>query len=322
MSKFMSKKALVTGATGFVGSNLVRRLIAENYEVHILVRQDSNQWRLSDISGQLQEHLVDLSEVEKLRQVVKEIKPQAIFHLAAFSIYSAYTKEENEKGIIDTNFLGLVNLLNACNEIDYKVFINTGSSSEYGLKKAPMKETDLCQPVNVYGIAKLAATLYSSYIAKIQNKPVVTLRLFSPFGPYDDGKRLIPHVVKHALNKNDVEVNNSEVVRDYIYIDDLVDLYLQVANFSNIEGIKGEIFNVGSGQEVRIGKVVEEITKLTDSKIQVKWKNQKRDWESEVWQADIAKTSQTFNWQPKHSLTQGLEKTISWFKNNLGYYND
>src|SRR3989338_6947420 len=178
------KRVLLTGATGFVGANLARRLLREGYEVHVLTRKTSDRWRLANILPSLHDHIVDLREVAKLNKVVGSIKPDIICHLATAAIYGGVHLPE--KDLIDINLWGTFNLINACEKINYSCFINTGTSSEYGPKPHRMRETDFCQPINMYGITKLAAALYAQLVAKSSQKPIIHLRLFSPYGPYDE----------------------------------------------------------------------------------------------------------------------------------------
>ena len=312
-----TQKVLVTGATGFVGANLVRRLVREDYEVHIFTRASSNKWRLTDVLSKLNDHTVDLLEENKLKGLIKEIEPEIIFHLAAAGIYGGV--HLSEKNLIETNFWGAVNLLNACNDIDYKCFINTGSSSEYGPKKHPMKETDVCEPINMYGITKCAATLYGRFVAKTKDKPIVGFRLFSPYGPYDDKTRLITYAIINALQNNDLNLANPKAVRDYIYIEDILDLYMK--SIDKAYKLKGEVFNVGSGSQTTIHYVVNKIMELTQFKSSVNWGSVNgRSYDTEKWEADIGKTSKFFDWKPIYNIDEGLEKTISWFRNNLNLY--
>lgn len=310
-------KVLVTGATGFVGSNLVRRLLKEGYNVSILTRKTSNKWRLNDILRELEEYKVDLLESDKLKRVIKKIKPHIIFHLANAGIYGGVSVVD--KKMIEINLLGFINLMEACSNVNYKCLINTGSSSEYGIKQKPMRENDICEPVTAYGISKCAATLYAGFIAKTKNKPVVTFRLFSPFGPYDDSRRLISYAITRAIKGNKLKLAAPDAVRDYIFIDDVLDLYLK--SIKKAENLKGGIFNIGTGKEAKISYIVDTIMKITNSKSIVKWGEiPPRPFDAEKWEADITKTSHSLNWRPSYSVYEGLVKTIEWFKGNLSLY--
>lgn len=315
MSKF--DKVLVTGATGFVGSNLVRRLINDGYEVHVFTRKTSDKWRISDILPMLENHIVDLNEEERLKNLLAQIKPDVIFHLANAGVYGGLHLPE--KKVIETNFLGTVNLINACNDVDYKCFVNTGSSAEYGPKKHAMKESDLCEPVNIYGISKCAATLYGNFIAKKNDKPIIGFRLFSPFGSYDDKSRLMTYAIMNALQNQPLMLANPNAVRDYIYIEDVLDLYLQSIKLA-LE-LKGEVFNIGSGSQKTISYVVNKIIEITNSKSEINWNSfSGREHDTEKWEADIEKVSKYFNWHPKYHIDDGIRQTILWFKSNLSLY--
>jgi nucleoside-diphosphate-sugar epimerase len=313
----MKKKALVTGATGFVGSNLVRRLLKEGHSVSIITRKTSNKWRLKDILPELDDYMVDLLEFRQLKKVVERIKPETIFHLAAAGIYGGWHLPEKE--LIDVNFTGTVNLINACKEIKYRSFVNAGSSSEYGPKDKPMKESDICEPVNMYGITKLAATLYGSSVAKAQNRPIITLRLFSPFGPYDIHSRLVTYAIVTALKDKELRLADPDAVRDYIYIDDVMDLYLK--SMDKADRYKGEVFNVGTGSQTKVSYIIDKVVDFTGSKSPVKWHSAPANpFDAKRWEADIEKSSRCFNWRPKYSAREGLKKTVLWFKDNLTPY--
>ena len=173
-----TKIAVVTGAGGFIGSNLTRRLIKEKIQVHVLVRNKSSLTRLKDISGKIKVHLTDLSDEKELTTIIKNIIPDYIFHLATFENYRDETKISE---MIKNNIVVTKNLLVACNKISYKCFINTGSSSEYGLKRKPMRETDSLNPLSFYSVTKASATFLSQVFARQFNKPIITFRLFSVY---------------------------------------------------------------------------------------------------------------------------------------------
>ncbi|MEM2900288.1 MAG: GDP-mannose 4,6-dehydratase [Thermoplasmata archaeon] len=310
-------KVLVTGATGFVGANLARHLLKEGYDVHIFVRATSNLWRIEDIATQMKIYILDLLEKEKVYSVVHEIRPTLIFHLATAGIYGGVHPDEYQA--IDTNLVGTINLINACNDIDYKCFVNTGSSSEYGKKKNPMKEDDICEPNTIYGITKLAATLYAVNVGRKNGKPIVTLRLFSPYGPYDDSRRLISYVISNSLRNKPLSLSNPNSVRDYIFIDDVIEAYMSC--IQKADYCKGETFNIGSGVQRKISEVVEIILQKVGSNLKPNWGSiAGRDYEPEIWQADITKARKHLNWHPKYRLEEGLERTINWFKDNLSHY--
>lgn len=311
--KLSSKRILVTGATGFIGANLVRKLINQNHQVHILKRKKSDIWRIKDVISKLDIYDVDLLEKEKLSKIIRKIKPNVIFHLANLGLYGGI--DPNIEDSIKINTFGTINLIQSADSINYECFINTGSSSEYGIKQSPMKETDTCEPTSNYAISKLAGTLYASLYAKKTHKPLVTLRIFSPFGPYDHPDRLITQAILKMLRGEQFFSNNPYSVRDYIFIEDVIEAYLLC--MKNSPNIGGEIFNIGSGKQVYIQNVINLLA--AEMKIDLTdWKKSNKN--DIVWQADIRKAKRMLNWYPREKLTDGLKKTITWFKNNRSFY--
>lgn len=312
-------KYLITGATGFIGANLLRAFINENTETHILIRKTSNTWRINDILEKTRIHFCDLNNPDQIKAVVSDIKPDIIIHNA---IYGGYPFQKDTAKVINTNFLGTVNLLNACLENEFKCFINTGSSSEYGIKNKPMSESDLLEPIDDYGVAKSAATLYCQSIAKRYNLPIFTLRLFSPYGYYEEPTRLIPYIVINCLQDNDIKLSNPNPVRDFIFIEDVIDAYKSIIEKAQINE-PGNIFNIGTGKQHSVKEIFNIIKEITDYKKEPIW-GQVEGRSSDIiktWQADIKKSNLKLNWKPNYSIEEGLSKNIDWFKKNITLYN-
>lgn len=305
------KKILITGSTGFVGACLTHKLIDLHYEVHSIIRRESNLWRIKNIIDKINLHYVDLTNVNSLEKLIHNIKPNLIYHLAT---YGGYLFQNDLNRIIQTNIMGTVNLVNACSKIGFDCFINTGSSSEYGLKSKPMEEEDILKPINNYGFSKAAATLYCQAVAKRERLPIVTLRLFSPYGYYENRGRLIPTVILSCLSGKNPKLSSPKAVRDFIFIEDVIEAYIKVIEISDIGG---EIFNIGYGKQQSAGEVVNKIVELTGNKVRPEWgKVPNPRFEPVTWMADITKAKNLLNWKPKHSLEEGLSKTTEWFKKN------
>ncbi len=308
-------KVLVTGATGFVGACLTRRLVDAGYDVHLFTRAESDRWRIADLLGRVQEHNVDLRDRSSVEKSVSEISPKIVCHLAT---YGGFASQLESTAIYAVNFLGTVNLLRACEQTGFDLFINTGSSSEYGIKSQPMRENDFLEPVGDYGVSKAAAALFCSAEAREKDLPVITFRLFSPFGPWDDPKRLIPFVIKSFLRGEPPKLSTPTSVRDYVFIDDVVNSYLRL--IENPHG-GGEIFNIGSGQQYSIGDIVSQIAALIGTDTVPQWgATQPQRKEPVCWVADRSKAERLLGWCPKISLRAGLEKTIAWIRSNTSLY--
>lgn len=315
MKTLKKKKVLITGSTGFIGANLVRNFLKAGAETHVLMRTTSNKWRIKDVLKDVNEHYADLSEYEKLESIILDIEPEIICHTA---IYGGYPFQNDIKKIIQSNFIGTVNLVNACKKVNFELFVNTGSSSEYGVKPGPMAEKDILEPVNDYGASKAAATLFCQSVAKSEKAPIVTLRLFSPYGYYEEPRRLIPSVVISCLKGVNPEISSPDSVRDFIFIDDVVAAYMKVIETPDI---RGEIFNIGYGKQQSVKDVVNKIIELTGNNVTPKWgAAPKSRMEPDVWQADIAKAAGTLKWAPECGMEKGLGKTIDWFKENMSLY--
>jgi nucleoside-diphosphate-sugar epimerase len=311
-----NKKILITGATGFVGSNIVRRLVRLGAKVSILVREDSLLWRIDDLKNEIEINVADISKGNRLMYVISDIKPDGIIHTA---VYGAHPFQKNFHKIFGINFDGTVNILNACKKAGFGFFINTGSSSEYGIKGAPMKETDLLEPVCDYGIAKAAVSLYCSAKAKTEGLPITTLRLFSPYGYYEDKTRLVPHVFLSVLRNESPRLASPENVRDFIFIEDVVEAYLKA--IENIDKAKGQVLNIGSGEQHSVSELVEKVIHMDGNKLMPVWgaiANSRK--EPKCWQADISNAGKLLDWRPKYDLDGGLSKTLDWFRKNMELY--
>ena len=311
----MNNPILVTGGSGFVGANLARRLANDGFNVHLILRNESNTWRLNDILDKTTIHRACLINKQEISNVIQKIRPKTIFHLAAFGAYPFQTNFERIKAV---NLDGTINLLSACEQVGFDVFINTGSSSEYGFKDKPMKETSFLEPNSDYAVFKSAATLFCQNEARSKNLPIITLRPFSVYGPYEEKTRLVPTLIMKFLQNECPSLVAPDTARDYIFVDDVVDLYLVVAKRPDLGG---EIFNMGTGYQTTLKEIVNITKKMLKAKIKLKWNTmEKRSWDQNIWQADMSKTKKMLNWKPKYGLETGLEKTVAWFKNNLSLY--
>ncbi len=307
-------KVLVTGATGFIGACLARYLVEQGYDVHIFTRRASNKWRIADVLNRLTEHEVDLRSASSVEQIIRDIRPQIICHLAAHGSVVAHV---DANALFESNFIGTVNLLRSCEKVGFDCFINTGSLFEYGLKSEPMEESDLIAPLGDYGVSKAASTLYCRSEAIGKELPIVTLRLFTTFGPWDDAKRLIPYVIKSFLRGKQPELSTPQSVRDFIFIDDVLTAYNAVVK----KPIRGEVFNIGSGIQHPIGEVVAVLQDIVGTGLGPLWGARVPQRAEPVkCVASIKKAEAQLGWRPSITLRHGLVRTVEWMRNNLERY--
>ncbi len=312
------KKVLVTGASGFVGSNLARRLLHEGHEVHALLRPESNRWRIRDLLLDLYIHEVSLDDFLALQPTIKQIAPEWIFHLAT---HGAYPDQKNCLDIMNTNIMGTVHLLEACLKLDFETFINTGSSSEYGFKNKPFSEEERCIPNSLYGISKLTATEYCRLNSESHDRNIQTLRLFSVYGPYEEPTRLIPRLIQHGLRNELPPLVTPAIARDMIYIEDVLDIYMEAASkkHQNEKNSRDAIYNVGTGIQITIEEMVNIAKKVLNISADPKWGSMmNRSFDTEFWRADIRKIKEAYHWQPRFSFEQGFIATVEWFQRNRG----
>jgi nucleoside-diphosphate-sugar epimerase len=301
------KRVLVTGAAGFVGAVLTRRLLAEGHEVHVLLRATSAGWRLADVRADLRVHEGDLTDEAGVAALVKTVRPDVIYHLAA---HGAYPFQTDADAIIQTNVLGTWNLLKASAHLDYEVFLNSGSSSEYGFKDYAMRENDLLEPNSYYSVAKCAQTLLCQHVAKTQRRPITTFRLFSVYGPFEEASRLIPTLIRRCLAGEELRLVPPETARDFVYVDDVVDAYLRLDALARLSG---EIVNIGTGVQRTVGEVVDVILRATGATVPCHWGAMApRVWDATTWVADCTKSRRVLGWWPATPLADGLRRTIEW----------
>jgi nucleoside-diphosphate-sugar epimerase len=298
---------LLTGAAGFVGAVLCRRLLADGFEVHAVLREPRRSWRISDLLPHLRVHELDIRDEERLSRAAREIAPEIVYHLAT---YGAYPHQTDADATIQTDILGTWNLLKALSKSEYEVFVNTGSSSEYGFKQYAMRETDLLEPNSYYSAAKCAQSLLCQHVARTERRPITTFRLFSTYGPYEEPTRLVPTLIRRCLTGHALDLVSPEVARDFVFVDDVVDAYLRIEALSKLSG---EVINIGTGVQHTIRDIVDAVIEETGATVECRWGSiEPRIWDTNIWVADCTKSRRLLGWRAPTRLDQGLRKTIEW----------
>ena len=299
----------VTGASGFVGASVVRRLVQSGAKVHALVRPASDLWRLEPIFGSLTIHTVDLREGKGVRQALEAAKPDFVIHTAAHGGHHECVEIRAEA--ITSTIAGTFQLLEVLSNVGLRKLVYTGSSLEYGKSSRPHRETSLLKPDTYRGVMKAATTLLCQQFCKSRGIPTVCLRLFTVFGPWDHRDRLILSAIQAARQGTPLPLTTSGFRRDFVFIDDVVEACI-CALKSDIQN--GEVINIGSGAQVANEAVVALIEELTQQKIRVlAGAFPKRDSDTRAWVADISRARELLHWKPRHTLRAGLEKTVHWY---------
>jgi nucleoside-diphosphate-sugar epimerase len=318
------KTVLITGASGFIGASLARRLLRDGHGVHLIVRPGYQAWRLDEIAIDVHWHRADLQDREAVQSAVGAIRAEWIFDLAA---YGAYSSQTDPVRMIDTNIQGCVSLLDACVEAGFEAFIHAGSSSEYGRKNHAAIEDEALEPNSVYAVTKAAATHYCQYAARSRDVNAITVRLYSVYGPYEEPTRLVPTLIVSGLQGLFPPLVGPHTARDFVYVDDAVDAMVKLAEAQSIP--RGEVYNVASGIQTTLAEIVDVSRKLTGVATEPVWGTmQQRSWDTEVWVGSAAKIERTIGWHARIGLESGLRRTLEWvqadterlafYKNRLG----
>lgn len=309
------RRILITGATGFVGASLVRRMLALGHEVHVIARTP-NQWRIAEIADDVRLHHADLVDAEATRRAVADARPQVVLHFAA---HAALPQHTDDAEMLIHTMQPLVNLVSACTSCE--LFVNAGSSSEYGYQTTPMSETSLPNPTRVHDIAKLTQTLYGSYAARIKGLPLVTLRLFSVYGPWEHGRRLIPRLILSALKQRPMNLSSPEVSRDFIFVDDVVRAVEHCMQRQTRDD--QTVFNLGTGVEHTIRDVANMVEEIHGIPLPLNWGAVERQrWDSPRWVADTTRQTQDLGFTAATGLREGLRVTYRWFAENAHRYDE
>lgn len=302
MQNLKKKTFLVTGASGFIGGHLIKRLRKVGHRVIKL-----------DYSGKEIDIKVDITKIRSLRKILKKIEsPQVVIHLAACvdskKDYLTSTKT------VYVNTLGTLNLLEAIRDLNIDLFVQVGTEEVYGDNVAPFYENDKIAPQTPYAITKASAEYFVQIYHRLYNLPVVLLRFAAVFGPNQNPTKFIPHCIISALSSKDIILHSSEQKRDFIYIDDAIEAIYKVCFLNKVNN---EIINFGGLKPYLIKDVAELIVNYVGNPIKVfVKKNILLSSEPRYIISDISKAKRTLNWIPTVSIEEGLRKTINWYHKN------
>jgi dTDP-glucose 4,6-dehydratase len=318
-----NKKVLVTGAGGFIGSQLVERLVEEGACVRAFVhynsRADPGLLRLasSETIARLELISGNLCDPDAVHKAVDD--RQYVFHLGALiSIPYSYLHPFE---VAETNLMGTLNVLIACRDLSVERLIHTSTSEVYGTAlRTPIDETHPLQGQSPYSASKIGADKLAESFFCTYKLPVVTVRPFNTYGPRQSARAVIPTIITQALTNRQICLGSLEAIRDFTYVTDTISGFLHAASEDNVEGCT---FNLGTGTEISIGCLAEKIIQKVGTAIKIQVDPMRlRPERSEVMRllADNSFARERLGWRPTVSLDEGLEKTIRWVKENLNRY--
>ncbi len=300
------RQVLVTGASGFIGAHLCRKLAAGGAHVHATSR--SRQAGGDTLRGNpLSWHRIDLADGTAVGELVKKMRPEVVFHLA--SHVAGAREVELVAPTFEANLASTVHLLTAVTRHGCRRFVQVGSLEE------PEPGEALAVPSSPYAAAKMAASAYARMFHALYATPVVLVRLFMVYGPAQrDLFKLIPYLVLSLLRGREPKLSSGSREIDWIYVDDVVDGLILAAE---CDGNEGRRVDLGSGRLVTIRKVVETLyRRLAPGTLPPFGSLPDRAME-QVRTARSADSYERLGWRPRTSLEVGLAATADWYAQEL-----
>ena len=311
----MNRKILVTGGNGFIGSHVIRKLLFNKEIPIILTRKKSNMWRISDLEGQI---ITFDSEEPGLDKIFDREEIDGVINLATF-----YKKEhsfEDIERMIDTNVKFPTKLLQLCEEHQVPIFITAGSYFQYG-QNSIFNSKDTTDARDLYAATKNALTKIMEYYSSKREVTTVELILFTPYGEKDHNEKLIPYIIRNALENRFIDLTEGFQKLNLVYVEDIATAFINSLQLCESKShIKLEIGNIRS---YSIRDVVTVIEDILGTHINVRWNaivsNKVLDSDSLV-VLDPYDNERLLNWKPKYDIYTGLRKTIEYYKREFNAY--
>ena len=319
-----NKKVLVTGAGGFIGSNLVEQLARAGAEVTAFLRYNSRNdvgmVRYSDpeLRPHIHPYFGELADHAAVREAMKG--QEIVFHLAALiGIPYSYVHPHH---VVQTNVLGTLNVLQAANDLGTPRVIHTSTSEVYGTALyAPIDEKHPLQGQSPYSASKIGADKLAESFFLSFGTPVTTVRPFNTYGPRQSARAVIPTIITQALTGEVIKLGALTPKRDFTFVADTAAGFMAAASTT---ATLGEVVNLGTGKEISIGDLVQVVQELLGREYRIITDEARtRPEKSEVFRliADNRKAQSLMGWSPQVSIRDGLQQTIEWIRHNLALFN-
>ena len=303
---------MIFGAGGFIGINALKSFLLYREDVYGVSRDFKKNWRLKANKIQ-RDNLIkcDIENTVELQSIIKKIKPKTIFNFAA---YGAYSKQKDYQKIYKVNFNSTADILEILKREGFKCYIHAGTQSEYGLiTRAPLENSELI-PNSHYAVSKVADYYILKFYGKVEKLPVVHLRIYSAYGPWEEPDRLIPVLVSKAIRGKYPRLVEPEISRDFVYVRDVLRAFIFAAARINPE-IYGEVFNVGTENKTTIRDLAFLTKEIFKIKAKPSFGNMKnRDWDLKDWYSNSGKIKKIIGWKATVTIKQGLLTTAFWQK--------
>jgi len=301
---------LVLGASGFVGANLMRLLLAERSDVYGTAFT-LPAWRLGGLPSK-NVLSVDLLVPHSVQTLLQQVAPGTVFDCVA---YGAYSFERDLARIFETNITFKARLAEILRAMKVHCYIHAGSSSEYGARaNAPGEDTALL-PNSHYAVSKATTSGLIYYLGHHQGQRCCNLRLYSIYGPLEERTRLIPTLVVEGVNGKYPPLVDPDISRDFVYVEDGCEAFVDAA-LNLTPDCYGESFNIGSGVSTSIAQLAEATRQLFQIKDPPAFSSMpNRDWDAHTrWCADAVRAKEKLGWSARTSLNEGLLRTAEWYR--------
>lgn len=297
----IKKKILIVGGTGFLGHHLAKKCKTQYIVTSISLNRPKREKQLKGVK-----YLI--ADISKKQELIKKIntKFDIVVNLGG------YIDHKNRNLATKTHFNGCKNLINFFKNKNIELFVQIGSSTEYGKQKSPNFENMKGNPKTIYAQSKLNASKYLINFSKKYNFPYVILRFYQVYGPEQKQDRLIPMVINSCLEDLLFRCSSGVQKKDFLYITDAINA---ISNCFNNKKVIGNIVNIGSGQKISIKKLILKIVKKVGYGKPMFGVLGMRSDEPKDSYPNIKKAKKILIWKPKISLEKGLRMTVSYYKN-------
>jgi CDP-glucose 4,6-dehydratase len=314
-------RILVTGATGMVGSSLVRRLLEQQNFVVALVQDWDTQSELIR-SGDIQKINVvtgALEDITALRRAIGKFEIDTVFHLGAQTIVG--TALRNPLETFEANIRGTYQLLEVCREQQVQRIVVASSDKAYGDSPVlPYTEDMPLRGLHPYDASKTCTDIIAQTYAHTYNLPITIARCGNIYGASDlNWSRIIPGTIKATLENQPIKLRSDGTMqRDYLFVEDVVDAFIELAKASTRDDIRGQGFNFSPEKPFTVLEIVDAVLEIMNAKHLTPIIENTAKFEIQHQYLDSSKARRLLGWTAAHTLQAGLEKTIPWYKKLLG----